>query len=69
MDLVAELSSNTKVVNDVLKVVPLMAKAAEYRHYTQHLHLLETVCKQVSGFTQGVGRRKSEGVTVSRTIA
>ena len=47
MDLVAELSSNTKILNETLKVVPLIAKAAEYRHYTQHVHLLETVCKQV----------------------
>ena len=33
---------------DVTKLLPLLSKAAAHKQYTQHLNLLETLCKQVS---------------------
>ena len=48
MDLVAELSTNPKAHKEVITLMPLIAEAAHYKHYTQHLHLLETVCTQVN---------------------
>ncbi|KAK3733797.1 hypothetical protein QZH41_015115, partial [Actinostola sp. cb2023] len=45
--LVVELSDNAKSHQEVISALPLMAKATEIRHYTQHPYLLETVCKQV----------------------
>ena len=50
MDLVAELSQNLKAQKEVISLMPLMAQAAHFKHYTQHLHLLETVCTQVTNF-------------------
>lgn len=47
MDLVAELSTNPKAHKEVISLIPLVAQTAHYKHYTQHLHLLETVCTQV----------------------
>ena len=52
MDLVAELSANSKTHKDVISLIPLMAEAAHHKHYTQHLHLMETVCTQVNGTLQ-----------------
>lgn len=48
MDLVAELSTNPKAHKEVITLMSLVAEAAHYKHYTQHLHLLETVCTQVN---------------------
>ena len=50
MDLVAELSQNPKAQKEVISLIPLIAQAAHFKHYTQHLHLLETVCTQVINF-------------------
>ena len=50
VDLVAELSQNTKAQKEVISLIPLVAQAAHFKHYTQHLHLLETVCTQVTNF-------------------
>ena len=50
MDLVAELSQNPKSQKEVISLIPLIAQAAHFKHYTQHLHLLETVCTQVTNF-------------------
>ena len=48
VDLVAELSANPKAHKEVISLIPLLSHAAHYKHYTQHLHLLETVCTQVA---------------------
>lgn len=50
VDLVAELSQNPKAQKEVISLIPLVAQAAHFKHYTQHLHLLETVCTQVTNF-------------------
>ena len=50
VDLVAELSQNPKAQKEVISLIPLIAQAAHFKHYTQHLHLLETVCTQVTNF-------------------
>ena len=52
MDLVAELSANSKAHKEVISMIPLVAHAAHYKHYTQHLHLMETVCTQVNNSHQ-----------------
>ena len=51
VDLVAELSQNPKAQKEVISLIPLVTQAAHFKHYTQHLHLLETVCTQVTNFT------------------
>lgn len=48
MDLVAELSSNAQAHKEVVSVIPLVAQVTQHKHYTQHLHLMETVCSQVN---------------------
>lgn len=50
VDFVAELSQNPKAQKEVISLIPLVAQAAHFKHYTQHLHLLETVCTQVTNF-------------------
>ena len=45
----ANLGNLSQQVGELL---PLMAKAIHYQHYTQHVVLLETVCKQVSWVQQ-----------------
>ena len=48
VDLVAELSGNPKTHKEVISLIPLVSQAAHHKHYTQHLHLMETVCTQVT---------------------
>ncbi|KAK2561519.1 hypothetical protein P5673_015491 [Acropora cervicornis] len=48
VDLVAELSSNAQTHKEVVSVIPLVAQVTQHKHYTQHLHLMETVCSQKS---------------------
>ena len=43
----AELSQINSLNQDLGKILPLLSKAASYQHYTQHVNLLETLCKQV----------------------
>ena len=42
-----ELSQVPEAAPEIGKLMPLLAKATTHRHYTQHLVLLETFCKQV----------------------
>jgi len=46
--LLAELSQLPDAAADVAKELPLVATTASFQHYTQHVHLLETMCKQVT---------------------
>ena len=46
--LLAELSQLPDAAADVAKELPLVVNAASFKHYTQHVHLLETMCKQVN---------------------
>ncbi|XP_031559428.1 uncharacterized protein LOC116295668 [Actinia tenebrosa] len=55
--LVVELADNAKNHKEVVEVLPLIAKAAGYRHYTQHPYLLETVCKQLPVLAKRLGKR------------
>lgn len=45
--LAVELSDNAQTHEDIVGVLPLVSKAAEFKHYSHHLYLLETLCKQV----------------------
>lgn len=45
--LVAELSKIDFCSKEVTKLLPLLAKASNFKHYTQHLSFLETMCKRV----------------------
>ncbi|XP_022785332.1 uncharacterized protein LOC111325729 [Stylophora pistillata] len=58
VDLVAELSTNSKAHKEVITLLPLVAQAAHYKHYTQHLHLLETVCTQLPFIAKGIGKNQ-----------
>lgn len=58
VDLVAELSTNPKAHKEVITLLPLVAQAAHYKHYTQHLHLLETVCTQLPFIAKGIGKNQ-----------
>lgn len=48
--LAVELSENSKNHQDIVSVLPLIAKAGEHKHYTHHPYLLETICKQVGNW-------------------
>ncbi|XP_065058563.1 uncharacterized protein LOC135686289 [Rhopilema esculentum] len=53
----AELSTNKLAVKDVMECIPLLSKAASFRHYTQHFHLLETLCSKLPAIAEGIGKR------------
>ncbi|XP_041353501.1 uncharacterized protein LOC121371570 [Gigantopelta aegis] len=55
--LVAELSPIRAVTQKLNPIFPLMAKACSYRHYTQHVYLLESMCKQLANIAKGLGKR------------
>ncbi|GAB1608917.1 uncharacterized protein LOC115226077, partial [Argonauta hians] len=61
INLVAELATLPSMGGAVEELLPLVASAAGYRHYTQHLYLLETVCKRLPGVAQGLGKRAFKG--------
>ncbi|CAH3155687.1 unnamed protein product [Porites evermanni] len=58
VDLLAELSANPKTHKEVIKLIPLVSEAAHHKHYTQHLHLLETVCTQLPVIAKGIGKNQ-----------
>ncbi|XP_068751859.1 uncharacterized protein [Montipora capricornis] len=58
VDLVAELSSNVQAHKEVIGVIPVVAEATQYKHYTQHLHLMETVCAQLPVIAKGIGKNQ-----------
>ncbi|KAK2178117.1 hypothetical protein NP493_558g01003 [Ridgeia piscesae] len=55
--LLAELSQLPDAAADVAKELPLVATTASFQHYTQHVHLLETMCKQLPVIAKGIGKR------------
>lgn len=46
--LMAELSQLTLVHQPIASMLPTLANAVSHRDYTQHLVLLESLCKRVS---------------------
>lgn len=58
VDLVAELSSNAQAHKEVVSVIPLVAQVTQHKHYTQHLHLMETVCSQLPMIAKGIGKNQ-----------
>ncbi|CAI9744392.1 XP_029652912.1uncharacterized protein LOC115226077 [Octopus vulgaris] len=57
INLVAELASLPPMSSTVTQLLPFVANAASFRHYTQHLYLLETVCKRLPALAYGIGKR------------
>jgi len=55
--LLSELAQISKFSPSVSKYIPDVAKAAEMKHYTQHVHFLETVCKQLPNIAKGIGKK------------
>lgn len=55
--LIAELSSLPEMACLIAPLLSLVAKAASYQHYTQHLYLLETICKKLPVIANGIGKR------------
>ena len=53
----AELASNKSAAKLVIDCLPLLSKAASYRHYSQHFHLLETLCNKLPMIAEGIGKR------------
>ena len=45
--LMCELSRVPPCVNDVAKLLPCLAAAANHKHYSHHVFFLQSVCKQV----------------------
>ncbi|KAK7103966.1 uncharacterized protein [Littorina saxatilis] len=56
--LLAELSLIAAVAPEVTKLMPLLGKACNKRHYTHHINFLETVCKQLPNLAKGLGKRQ-----------
>ena len=55
--LLAELAAAPGCGDAVSEAVPLLAAAAARRHYTHHVHLVETVCRVLPPLAAGVGKR------------
>jgi len=53
--LVAELSSDHST--EVTKLLPSIVKCLSHKHFSQHLVLLETVCKQLPVIATNIGKR------------
>uniref|UniRef100_A0A0L8G9N8 CLASP N-terminal domain-containing protein n=1 Tax=Octopus bimaculoides TaxID=37653 RepID=A0A0L8G9N8_OCTBM len=51
------LASLPPMSSTVTQLLPFVANAASFRHYTQHLYLLETVCKRLPAMAHGIGKR------------
>ena len=56
--LVRELSALKEAAPHVEVLLPLVAKAAEHRHYMQHHSLLESVFKQLPSIARNMGKRE-----------
>lgn len=56
--LVRELSALKEASPHVEVLLPLVAKAAEHRHYVQHHSLLESVFKQLPSIARNMGKRE-----------
>lgn len=54
---VAELAGVKAALKQVTDCIPLLAKAAAFRHYSQHFHLLETLCCQLPFIAERIGKR------------
>lgn len=55
--LLAELSLVPLASQRVVSCLPLLADAALKRHYTHHMIMTETICKQLPVIAKGVGKR------------
>ena len=55
--LLSELSLVSEASQKVVSSLPLLAEAANRQHYTHHVVLLETVCKQLPVIAKGIGKR------------
>lgn len=53
----AELAANKEALKPVTDCLPILAKAASFRHYSQHFHLLETLCCQIPRIAERIGKR------------
>ena len=54
---VAELAKVKCALKPATNCLPLIAKAAGFRHYNQHFHLLETLCCQLPLIAERIGKR------------
>jgi len=55
--LVSELSSLPVFAPHIPIIMELISKAISHRHYTHHMNLLETICKQLPVIAKGIGKR------------
>ena len=57
ISLLGEMSSVEQAHIYVINVLPLVVTAAEHKHYIQHVHLLETICRELLKIAVGLGKR------------
>ncbi|GFY50792.1 uncharacterized protein TNIN_184751 [Trichonephila inaurata madagascariensis] len=55
--LVAELSQINELTSQICEIIPLLHEAATYKHYTHHVCLLESLCKQLPNLCKGIGKQ------------
>ncbi|GBM98395.1 hypothetical protein AVEN_53774-1 [Araneus ventricosus] len=55
--LVAELSQINELTSHICEIIPLLHEAASFKHYTHHVCLLESLCKQLPNLCKGIGKR------------
>ncbi|GFU22070.1 uncharacterized protein NPIL_298861 [Nephila pilipes] len=56
--LVVELSQINELTSHICEIIPLLHEAANYRHYTHHVCLLESLCKQLPNLCKGIGKQR-----------
>ncbi|KAH3854922.1 hypothetical protein DPMN_097483 [Dreissena polymorpha] len=57
IQLVSDLCQLQKFAAKVAELLPLVAKAASYDHYTHHANMKETLCHRIPHMATGLGKR------------
>ncbi|XP_054710418.1 uncharacterized protein LOC129220102 [Uloborus diversus] len=55
--LIGELSQIDELATHVCEMLPLLHEAVSHRHYTHHVCLLESLCKQLPRICKGIGKK------------
>ena len=56
--LIAELSQNAIAHKEIIEVLQLLAEAAKFQHYAQHIQLFETMCRALPVLAKGIGKKE-----------
>ncbi|GIX77823.1 uncharacterized protein CEXT_208401 [Caerostris extrusa] len=55
--LIAELAQVNDLTTHICEIIPLLHETAGFKHYTHHVVLLESLCKQLPNLCKGIGKR------------